>query len=193
MKNELFSALGKYATITAAEQESILHHTLHKAYAKGDFLLKAPEISHRIWFTVSGILRYYTIDEAGDAKTEMFIEAGDFFTDLTSFNEQIPSEGFIQAEAPTEVMIFERHHYEALKKEVSGWEEAMNLIAHKRLASQLKLSRLILHLDATAAYRMMMEKYPNIVNKAPVAHLASYLGITPHSLSRIKKTILDKN
>lgn len=187
LKRDLLSILGNYGSIKKADHQKILSRTVHKTYRKGDLLLKPPEISNRIWFTYAGILRYFTINEAGDAKTEMFVEAGDFFTDLTSFNEQIPTEVFIEAEVPTEVIVFERHHHEALKKEVNGWEKAMNCVAHKRLESQLKLSRLILQLDAKSSYRLMVERYPNIVKNVPAAHLASFLGITPHSLSRIKR------
>lgn len=187
MNNNLFSIIRKYVPITEAEQAIINEKAEYKTYQKGDLLLRPTDISNRIWFTVSGTLRYFTVSEAGDAKTELFIEAGDFFTDLTSYTEQIPSEGFIEAEARTEIIFFDRLNREALKKEIVGWEEAICKIAQKRLESQLKLSRQLLQLEAKAAYQMMLEKYPSIVKSVPAAHLASFLGITPHSLSRIKR------
>ncbi|TXF91793.1 Crp/Fnr family transcriptional regulator [Neolewinella aurantiaca] len=187
MKKDLFSLLREHVSVNQKHQESIQNHSCIKIYPKGSLLLKAPEISNCVWYLEEGILRYFSINEEGEAKTEMFLEPGDFFTDLTSFWEQISTEGFVEALTKTKVRIFERCQYESLKREIPFWNEVVNRICKRHMQDQLLLSRRLIHLNGTQGYQLMTEKYSNIVNNVPAVHLASFIGISPHSLSRIKR------
>ncbi len=192
MPSELIKILENRIALSQKEVRLITQNALERTYSKGDFFLQAPKVCHELGFVTSGILRYYTIDAEGNEATAMFIQENDFFMDLESYYNRTPSEGFIQAETEVRLVVFERAALDRLKSAIPGWSDAFKHIAQERLVSQLKFSQELIKLDARSSYALFLKHFPTIANRVPDGHLASFLGITKYTLSRIKKNF-DKN
>jgi len=189
MYSTLIEALEQYIVLDRDETKLVAEYVQERSYEKGDFILKTPNVCTEIGFALLGVLRYYYIDEEGSEMTDMFMQEGDFFTDLESFRNKTPSNGYIQALSKAEVLIFDTRTHKALRKRITGWDRAFNQIAEERLLNQLTFSRSLVKDDALDAYKRFLATYPAIAARVSNLHLASFSGISRYTLSRIKSQI----
>lgn len=185
-KKSLVEHILSISLLSPSEAETVASHTETRFLKKGDFLLRPPEICNKITYIASGILRYYTIDEEGEEITSLFVSAGDFFTDLESYHQGKPTEAFVQSITDSEVCVLSKKVHEKLKKKVDGWYDTITTISERMLLEQLKLARQLMPLDAQGAYETFRAQYPTIVELAPDNQIASFLGMSKYTLSRIK-------
>lgn len=183
--------LAKYDVLSPKEIDKILTAGLERNFKKGDYLFKPNRRNPDMGFLLSGIFRHYTIGRNGNEHTTTFITEGYFFTEPESFQGEGPTIGFFQAETDASVLIYDRPTYDILAAEIAEMEFVLKSIFQKTLMEQLKLARTIMIMDAKDAYMYLLQKHPTLVGRVPDQHLASYIGITKHSLSRIKKKISD--
>ena len=189
MYSTLIKVIEQHISLDQDKREMIVEYAQARTYEKGGYLLKSPSVSTEIGFVLSGILRYYYIDEEGNEVTAMFIQEGDFFTDLESFKNKTPSSGYIQAVSKAEVLVFNTHAHKELMARIPGWDLALKQIAQERLLSQLAFSRSLINDDAQNSYKRFLATYPAIAAKASNLHLASFLGISKYTFSRIKTKV----
>jgi CRP-like cAMP-binding protein len=142
-----------------------------------------------MYFIVDGITRYFVIEENGDERTSLFMVSGEFTTDAISFYQKTIAYGNVQAETDCKLIQISHDVFELLGQNLTFWYPFFNETSSVFFQSVLKLNRQILHLEAKEAYVNFLKLYPNIENLVPLQHIASYLGITPHSLSRIRKEL----
>lgn len=190
MEYDIISTLTSFIDLSEEQTDLILELAEERNYAKGDYFLRIARVENEFGYVREGLLRYYTIDEEGNELTSMFIEEGVFFTDLRSYLEGSPSEGFIQAETAARVTALSKSANERLKTVIPGWGEALKDICRRRLLEQLVFSRKVIELDARSAYAAFKRDYPTIAARVPDAHLASFLGISRFTLSRVRKQIV---
>ena len=175
--------------LSQVEAKIVVSHAQSRVYEKGEFFLQAPAVCKEIAYVVSGVFRYYTINEDGEEVTAMFMREGDFFTDLESLQGQTPSEGFIQAETNASTCIFSKEANDKLKNQIKGWSDILRMVTKQKLLEQLKFTRQLVTLDAVSAYQSFRSNYPTIVDRVPDQHIASFLGISKFTLSRVKKKL----
>jgi len=191
MNTPLKDTLAKYNVLSREQIEIVVSCATKRNYKKGEYFLKSGEANVELGYLTLGVFRYFVIDEKGNENTSMFIAEGDFFTELESFHEKGTSIGYFQAETDAETLIFDRSNYDRMVSEVQEMEYIFKRLSQKKLAEQLKLFRTILTLEAKDSYLLLLNQFPSIVSRVPDSHLASHLGITRHSLSRIKKKIME--
>lgn len=158
-------------SINSKPQTGILEKITVK---KGRVLQTAGELNTKVYIVKSGLLRSYFIDDKGKEHIYMFAPEGWILADSIPKNE--PSELFIDVLEDAEVMVVEK------ELEVEG--DTSKLI--KRLGVLQK--RIIMLMSATAIerYEHFIATYPDIVQRVPQRMIASYLGITPEALSKVK-------
>ena len=189
MITSLIDTIKKYIRLTKHDIAEIEARSKLKTFSKGDFLLQAGEVAKEMCFVLSGIFRFYYSDPNGKEITCMFIREGDLFTETTSYYKGDPSAGNIKAETTVEVILFSKSSWEELRQSVKDWDFAMKRISQDQLTQKLCFQRLLIDQDATTTYKALLETDPTIALRVPAHHLASYMGITKHSLSRIRKKI----
>jgi len=160
---------------------------------KGDFLLQKGETCQHSFFVEQGLLRFYSIDTEGKEHIVQFAPENWIISDRGSvyFNE--PSTYFIDAiEATTVVMLDEQ--FISVATEISPPFRKFNEIAlHNHIRHLQNRINLLIGASAEQRYLDFIKLYPDLTLRVPQWMIASYLGITPESLSRVRRNLAQKN
>ena len=171
------------------EWEDFLDHVLFQSYDKGEYLLRNNEVCRSIYLIESGHARSYYLGPEGEEFSFYFGFEGDFIVDYRSFLRQKASTTLIQALSPLNVMALP---YDVVHKgydESKTWERFGRLIAEEIYCQVTERLQDMLQKSPEQRYLEMMEDYPKIFEHVPQYQIASYLGIKPPSLSRIRKRL----
>ena len=157
--------------------------------SKNEFLLKAGRISDRYFFLENGFLRAFAIDTEGNEVTTQFFAPGAFAFEVASFFNRTPSKENIQALADCEGRCLSYAQLNNLFHELPQFREFGRSVLVRGYAA-LK-DRMLTQITATAEerYAHLLQTNPEVLQQAPLKHIASYLGITDTSLSRIRKEV----
>ena len=109
--------------------------------------------------------------------------------DINSFNQKIPSSEYVQAVTDCTLFVFSTESLNDLSATIIQWYGIIYKITEKALVEKVNKLSPMLAEDAKTRYLNFLEKFPNLANRIPLSYLASYLGITQSSLSRIRKSI----
>jgi len=157
-----------------------------KRYTKNDFFLNHKSISKHIGFVVRGALREFYTDKAGREYNKTFCFPGHFTGSYYDLASNKPSNVSIQAMTDSTVLVMSyRESRELMDKDIF-WLKVGYGIAHNLLMYKLEKEYQLLTLSARERYDLLLKENPQLEQLVPAYHLASYLGITPISLSRIR-------
>jgi CRP-like cAMP-binding protein len=162
-----------------------------RQYKKGDVILKAGQIAKECFFVHKGCIRqYYLID--GEEKTTNIFTEHHCISCADYSNDRIPSNYFLDCLEDTQVSISTPEMEERLYAKFPRFEKMCRLATEKNLSEQQKRMDLFLVQSPEERYLHLLETRPDLLLRIPQYHLASYLGMKPESLSRIKKRIMVK-
>jgi len=142
-----------------------------------------------MFFVCRGVLRIKVINEQGNEVTHFFLKDNQFCTILNSFNNQVIAHESIQAACDAEVLVISRSKLDQLYACIPYLKALITQITHQSLLDKIALRNSYLGHDSTTRYKLFMEQQQAVALQVPLADIASYLGITPQSLSRIRKNI----
>ncbi|BDD05268.1 Crp/Fnr family transcriptional regulator [Aureibacter tunicatorum] len=155
---------------------------------KGDFFLNSGSISKKMAFIESGFLRMYNIAD-GKEVTFWIGSSGKFITSLSSFVFQTVNFWNIQAVTDCKLYVINREkHFELCTKEPK-WLEFDNKLLAYSFALLEKSMFAQLHTTANERFLALMKEEPELFQNVPLQYIASMLGITPESLSRLRKNL----
>ena len=159
---------------------------------KGEFLLREGEVSKYGVFVTRGCLRSYTVDNKGKEHIIQFAPEEWWTGNLASMRNNAPSAYFIDAIENTDVLQQDRAGFLAVMENIPLFKAMFNLGIER--SATAKEHRIIAALSASAEerYKGFLQKYPTIAQRVPQHMLASYLGISPETLSRIRKQMSRK-
>lgn len=163
-----------------------------KQMKKGEFLLSEGEVNKYLAFVVKGCLRLYTIDNKGKEHIMQFAPENWWISDMDSISKGTPSVYFMDALEDSDVLLIDFPSYQkALVQLPNIALMFQQLMQNRQLASQ---KRIINSMSASAEERYLdfLKTYPSFMQRVPQHMIASYLGITPESLSRIRKQVVTK-
>lgn len=188
MYDDFRIALSSFASLTDEEWSSFKETITLRTFAKDDFLLHNGRTCTTITFVRRGALRLYHGSQ-GKEWNMFFAFEQQFITAYQSFLQQQPTIFDMQALEETEVLLI---HYEALQRHYNKYpvfDRIGRLIAENIfIASQQRVANLLLF-SPEERYEQLIQQYPQIFERLPLYHIASYLGIERPSLSRIRKRI----
>lgn len=183
---ELQQYIQSYFGVDTTQLETIEYLFKPQSLRKGEYFCKPGRLCDGLGFVQEGLLRVYAI--VGDKEVTQWIATkGYFITDLASLVFKAPARWYIQALTDVELFTIDRSDYHNIGLVLPRWHELEKLFIAK--CSVLMESRIFNHLSLSAEqrYDQLFETNPSLLNQVPLQYLASMLGMTAETFSRIRK------
>ncbi len=176
-----------YQSLNLEEWEQVERCLNRKEYAKGEVILASGKICRKLYFLEDGFLRFYILKD-GETVSKFFTEAPYCFTSQRSFANGIPTDDTI--EALKDSIIWEMDKTDAFDLlRIPNWSEFIRKLIQEVQYFTEQILEETQNCTAEERYVRMLEQNSSILLHAPLKDVASYLGIAPQSLSRIRKNI----
>jgi len=191
MQDTLFRFISKYITITEEEKNAILSLDLFHSVKKGTILLKEGEKSKASYFILKGCIRtYYVLD--GEEKTT------DFYTEMEALSppcviSKTPSDYYISCVEDCILTISTADMEAEVNSKFPKFETMCRILSEELLAKQRRDFDGFKTSSPEQRYLNLLQNRPDLIRRIPQHQLASYLGIKPQSLSRLRARIAEKS
>ncbi|MEQ8361903.1 MAG: Crp/Fnr family transcriptional regulator [Cyclobacteriaceae bacterium] len=190
MENTLFDFISKYISLTEEEKDAILSLDLFRSLKKGTTLLEAGQKSKNSYFVLKGCIRiYYIID--GEEKTTAFYTEMDALTPHCVINKA-PSEYFISCVEDSILLISNSDMEAEINSKFPKFELMCRILSEELLAKERVDFDAFKTSSPEQRYMNLLQKRPDLIQRVPQHQLASFLGIKPQSLSRLRARLLEK-
>jgi len=184
-----FNYLSQFITLTPDEIKTISNCLYLEEIPAKQYLLKTGKVSNRIGFIINGLIRAFHYDEEGNEIIRCFHYDNSFVCNLQSYSNQIPSDENIETISPSQILFFDRESDEYLSANLKCWLQLSRQVTEAELLKKVHNNKHLLHIEAKQRYINFMNDHATVASQIPLGYLASYLGITQQSLSRIRKLI----
>jgi CRP-like cAMP-binding protein len=187
MYDLIFSNITRHIQLTDSEKQFFVSLLKHRTLRKKQYLLQAGDVSRFENFVSRGLLRAYTVDNKGQEHIAMFGMEGWWISDLYSFLTNTPATQHIDALEDSEVLSIEKPDLEKLYSEIPKFERFFRILLQNAFVANQ--NRILASISQTAEeqYFAFIKKYPTLEQRIPQHQIASFLGITPETISRIRK------
>jgi|TARA_E500000318_G_C3506753_1_gene190586 CRP-like cAMP-binding protein len=191
LKSEIVQLLEGALELNEEEAKAVTECIPIKTFEKGHVLLREGQVSNESYFNIQGLVRKYYLVDGEEKTTEFYIEK-DAISSLQSYNLKIPSNHYLECIEDCRLAILSRDKEQELFERVPAFESICRVSVEEELgAYQDKLAQFMIS-SPEKRYLDLMENRPDLLQRVPQYHLASYLGIKPESLSRIRKRIAQR-
>jgi CRP-like cAMP-binding protein len=187
MNNSLIAYLQFSAPIPEADHKLIMASFRKKTVTEGEYLFKGGSVCTEMFFINSGVLKITIASEKGVDITHYFIKENQFCTILKSFDNGVNTPENIVAASDAEVLVVNRKDLLELYQRLPYLKTLIDQITQQRLLDKIQLRNSYLGKDAATRYELFMTQQHDIASRVSLQDIASYLEITPQSLSRIRK------
>lgn len=194
----MYDSLKKYIeeysgeTLTDEEFEMVKTAFTPKKFRKKQYLLQAGDVSRFIAFIIKGAVRQYSVDDKGIEHIIYFGLENWWAGDRESFTMLTPSRYNIDAVEDTEVLLTTYEHLDRLKNSIPAISKMFTTMDQRSYIATQKRIHASISLTAEERYQELSKNYPDLLQRFPQNMIASYLGISAETLSRIRKKALSK-
>ena len=172
--------------LSEEEQEMVISKFQPRLYRKRQFILQEGDVCNVFNFVVSGCLRMYRIDETGTTHIIQFALENWWISDMASFYSIKPSEMNIEAVEDTTVLQIKHDDLLDLYNKAPKFDRLFRVLVENSLISMQQRLLQNISSDARVKYELFLKQFPDLANRIPNTYIASYLGITPEFLSKIR-------
>lgn len=188
MLKALIDYFREHIEISESEVDALNALIPIRTFEKQDLLLKQGDISNSFFFIIKGMIRmYYVVD--GVEKTAFFYVENSFVSAYASFTKQIPASFSFQALEETQVATISIEAAQEILALHPKFDFLARIAMEEELINCQDIIASFITLNAEQRYQKLLSSNPGIVQRVPQYHLASYLGVSPETLSRIRKRI----
>ena len=189
MEEEIFKFLSKYIILTEEEKAIIAEHSLYRFYPADHILLREGQSAKHCFFVLKGLVRSYYLQDGLEKITEIYSELSPI--NPASYSTGQPSTYYISCVEDSILAISDKESSEDFFKKLPRLKDVGMLLMTDMNAKQQLSYDDFKTLPPEIRYKKFLETRPDLVNRIPQYMIASYLGIQPQSLSRIRKRIRD--
>ncbi len=189
MKQLIRALFDSQALLTDEEWDLFASRLEHKFIKKGDMVLREGDVENYLSFIVSGSVRHYVYDEKCDEISVAFCSGNSFCSSYNSFIRQTPSLLSIQALEDIELWRMSYVNLQELYACSHTGERLGRINAELYLCEKEEREIMLLTMTAQERYLHLLKNNPKLLDLVKLEHIATYLGITPQSLSRIRRSV----
>ncbi|WP_046246362.1 Crp/Fnr family transcriptional regulator [Hymenobacter terrenus] len=189
----LLTNIARHVLLTPAEAATVAAALRPRHLRRRQFAVQAGEVCQYESFVVRGCLRAFYTDVNGFEHNVLFAIEDWWIADLASYLTQTPATLDVEALEDCELLQLDRAALEALYEQVPKLERYFRLMLQNAFVAQQQRALQSISLPAEARYRQFRAKYPQLEQRLPQRHVASYLGITPEFLSKVRKQVLQES
>jgi len=189
----LISYFKQYFSLNSAERDELAMRFTERKIKRRSFILQQGDVCRHFTFVVSGCFKMYTVGKNGKEHNIQFAAENDWITDLSSFYSEKPGRLYIEAIEPSVILQIKHPDLLQLYTNHHKFDRNFRIIIEQKFI-ELQ-NRVLQNISSTAEerYHSFRQQYPNLSNRLPNTQIASYLGITPEFLSKIRKDLSRKS
>lgn len=191
MENALFDYISKYMSLSDEEKKAISSFDLFRNYTKGAILLKEGQYSDESYFVIKGCIRCYSVVD-GEEKTTEFYTESEVFSPVCVVDNK-PSEYYVACVEDSIIAVSNPGMEQEVFEKFPRFQELCRLLSEDLLAQNRVTHNDFKISTPEQRYLKLIETRPDLFQRVPQYQMASYLGITPQSLSRMRKRLSDKS
>lgn len=184
---ELFDLLESAGPLPPVLKVRLSEKLIPKQFVKHQLLLEEGVINNKIFFILEGMVRCYYRDGKGVEVTEWFLKEGQFIFLVESYELQQPGKENVEALEYCRTLTLTCNDLEAIYKEFPVFERNTRIITSQYNVYWQKRSKVLQIKTVEERYKYLLENYPEVVLRAPLKDIASFLNATPEHLSRIRR------
>ncbi len=191
MKKEiLINHIKKLLPLDKLEEEVLLSKITFKKLKRRQFLLQEGDVCRHYNFIVEGCMRMYMVDEKGTEHNLQFGEKNWWITDIGSFHSDVPTQLFIDALEPSEVLQIKKEDLIFIYTHFPKIDRYFRVLIENAFIKMQ--ARVLQNISATAEekYLTFLKDYPNLSNRISQIQIASYIGVTPEFLSKVRRSLM---
>ncbi|HMJ69366.1 MAG TPA: Crp/Fnr family transcriptional regulator [Cyclobacteriaceae bacterium] len=188
----ILSAIEKHIKLDDVEKAVLLSLLESRSLKSGEFMEKSGDTSHYFMFVSMGCLMAYYTDTDGVERVLQFATASWWTGDLHSFTKREPSIYSTRALVDSEVFLMTIDGLNSLLERVPKFEKYFRILFQNSLVSHQQRIMQSISFTAEQRYESFREKYPTLEQFVPQKYIASYLGVTPEFLSKIRRRLMSK-
>jgi len=180
---EFISYILQFGSLNQEQIDFVSNKAIILELNKEEYFWEAGKTPKYVGFLTEGVIRVFYYNNQGEEVTRYFIDENNLIIESENFEPTI----YLQAITNCKLIVFSKPDWAEFSRTIMSWDNIVNKIVQKTLIQKLQKRSSLIEQDATTRYLAFIEKFPNIANRVPLAHIASYLGITQSSLSRIRR------
>lgn len=186
MFDAIVTHIKKHVDLSEADVQFLISNLSVRDVKKKEHLLKEGQMCTENYFIIEGCFRLYIITPKGVEQVIQFGIENWWITDYVSFKTGRPTGFYIQATESARVVVLNNKVQEELFNKIPQLERYFRVVAETAYSAQLTRIHYIFNLSGEEQYRLMNSRYPKFVQRVPQYMLASFLGITPEFLSKLR-------
>ncbi|MDR2229080.1 MAG: Crp/Fnr family transcriptional regulator [Flavobacteriaceae bacterium] len=184
--NSIIKHFDKYLPLNEKEINALTNRLIEKKIKRRQFILQEGDTCKYFTYILEGCFKMYGVDNSGAEHNLTFAAEDDWISDIDSLHKEKPSKLFIEAMEPSTILQISKGDLWYLYTNFPKFDRNFRVIIENKYI-ELQ-NRLLLTFSATAyeRYEDFLKQYPHLANRIPNTQIASYLGITPEFLSKIR-------
>lgn len=185
--DQLITCFARYIPLREIEKSELRQRVSEKKIKRRQFILQENDVCKHYTFVVSGCFKMYSVDHSGIEHNIQFAAENEWITDISSFHSGKGSRLYIEAIEPSVILQIDQTNLIYLYHHHPKFDRIFRVIVEEKFI-ELQ-NRVLQNISSTAEerYFSFLEQYPELTNRLPNTQIASYIGITPEFLSKIRR------